>query len=395
MILTNKQEQGLKIAIQRFKAKEPYTCISGFAGVGKTTLIRFIIEALELDPATEVAYVAFTGKAASVLRQAGCPNATTAHKLLYHARQMPNGKYFFVPKTSLENEYKLIVVDEISMLPKDMWELLLKHKVHIIASGDPFQLPPINTESDNHVLDKPHIFLDEIMRQAKESDIICLSMDIRERKMILPKKGNDVHIVYPHEVVSGMYSWADQILVATNKQRHEINNFMRQSENRGPEPEAGDKVICLKNNWEILSNQKNALVNGTIGYLIDPDVQMATYPLAFNFENVDVMCAAIQIDDEETFMPVVMDYKALTTGQKTFDGKTEYLINRSRNPDMPPAPIEFNYGYAITTHRAQGSQWGNVMVVEEKFPFDKTEHARWLYTAVTRAQNKLVLVLNR
>lgn len=119
--LTSKQMEGLKIAVSRYQNKEKYTVISGFAGSGKSTLVKFIIEALNVDPEEEVAYVAFTGKAAAVLAQKGCPNATTAHKLLFKAKPMPNGSYKFIPRASLENDYKIIVVDEVSMLSKDLW----------------------------------------------------------------------------------------------------------------------------------------------------------------------------------------------------------------------------------------------------------------------------------
>lgn len=106
-------------------------------GTGKSTLVKFIIAALNLNP-DDVAYVTFTGKAASVLRHKGCPNAMTAHKLLYYSKRLPSGKYIFKPRPILEGNYSLIVVDEISMLPNDLWELLLSHKKHVIALGDPF-----------------------------------------------------------------------------------------------------------------------------------------------------------------------------------------------------------------------------------------------------------------
>ena len=98
IVLTKKQEEGLRTAVERYKNGYKYTVISGYAGSGKSTLVKFIIEALDVDPQLEVAYVAFTGKAASVLAQKGCPNATTAHKLLYRAKPMPNGSYKFIPR---------------------------------------------------------------------------------------------------------------------------------------------------------------------------------------------------------------------------------------------------------------------------------------------------------
>lgn len=105
-------------------------------GSGKSTIVKFIIAALGLAP-EEVAYVAFTGKAATVLAQKGCQNATTAHKLLYKAKQLNTGKYIFEPVKSLKPELKLIVVDEVSMLPLTMWNLLLTHHIPVIALGDP------------------------------------------------------------------------------------------------------------------------------------------------------------------------------------------------------------------------------------------------------------------
>lgn len=138
MELTKKQEEGLKIALDRWRQGEKYTAISGFAGSGKSTLIKFIIAAMNLDP-EEVRYVAYTGKAANVLKNKGCPGATTAHKLVYHAKMMPNGKYFFKPKSvfEMEREIKVVVVDEVSMLPKRMWDLLCNYNFYILACGDP------------------------------------------------------------------------------------------------------------------------------------------------------------------------------------------------------------------------------------------------------------------
>ena len=138
-------------------------CRLRLTGSGKSTLIKFIIAALGVDPDEEVCYVAYTGKAATVLASKGCPNATTAHKLLYWAKPLKNGGYKYVPKATHEllksvpslpgpPPPKVIVVDEISMLPKQMWELLLSHHIYILAAGDPGQLPPVVEEEDNLVL---------------------------------------------------------------------------------------------------------------------------------------------------------------------------------------------------------------------------------------------------
>lgn len=392
MILTNKQEEGLKIAVARYKSHEPYTCISGYAGTGKSTLIKFIINALEIDP-DDVAYITFTGKAASVLRQKNCPNAMTAHKLLYYSKQMPSGKFIYHPRASLDKQYALIVVDEVSMLPKKLWDLLLSHRIHVIACGDPFQLPPVSKEESHDVLDHPHIFLDEIMRQAQESEIIRLTMDIRAGKPIKANRGSEVQIIDSLEFQGGMYFWADQIIVATNGKRNFINQMVRSIDGKGPEPVKGDKVICLQNSWDYLDDDLNgALVNGTIGFLGDiiKTTISPSIPLVPN--NIKVLKTSITTDNNETFSSLpYIDYKSLTEGKKFLTPEQEYLFKRRKNLPYDP-PVEFNYGYAITCHKAQGSQWDKVLVFEERFPYDKEEHARWLYTACTRAASRLILV---
>lgn len=391
MELTRKQEEGLRIAIDRYNHNEPYTVIAGYAGTGKSTLINFIIAALEVNPEDEVAYITFTGKASEVLREKGCPNAMTAHKLLYYSKQMPNGKFFYRPRPSLEKDYKVIVVDEVSMLPKDMWDLLLTHGIYVIACGDPFQIPPIDKNQDNGILNNPHIFLDEVMRQAKESDIICLSMDIREGKKINPFKGNDTQVFNKKDLCDGMYFWADQILVSTNKSRHDINSYIRDDLGRGFEPEINDKVICLRNCWDTLSEKQcDPLINGSIGTISAMHMESIDYIIMGQKVTAPVLVTDLITSNDE-YKNLHIDYTALTTGEKFFTPRQEYVIRK--NKQNPELPIEFNFGYAITGHRAQGSQWNKVLVLEESFPFDRIEHARWLYTTVTRAAEKLTLIL--
>ncbi len=390
MQLTQKQQEGLEIALARYKEKQPWTCISGYAGTGKSTLVKYIIAALGISP-MEVAYVTFTGKAASVLREKGCPNAITAHKLLYYCKRLKNGKYVFNARTKLEYPFKLLVVDEVSMLPKKLWDLLLSHKVHVLALGDPYQLPPIDKSSDNMVLNNPHVFLDEIMRQAKDSEIIQLSMLIRNQQPLEYFKGKEVQVLRKSEVQNGMYLWADQILVATNQTRKDLNTHIRQNLlNYGTEPVKGDKLICLRNNWDVFDvNGQIPLINGAIGRVDEYYLEDATY-LPYLNKPITAMMTNLNFD-EYNFFGLPIDYNYLQKNEKIFTPQEEYRIHQNKG-NMLSLPIEFDYGYAITCHKAQGSQWDKVMVVEEKFPFNKEEHSRWLYTAVTRAASKLILV---
>ena len=389
MELTAKQEQGLKISVERFNNAEKYTVISGYAGAGKSTLVKFIVKALNVDE-DEICYACFTGKAAQVLLKKGNKNVSTLHKLLYNSHPLPDGTFIRIPVTEIP--YKVVIVDECSMAPKELVDLLLSHRCYVIFLGDPFQLPPINPKDDNHLLDTPHVFLDEIMRQAQESDIIRLSMDVRAGKRLELFNGNDAKVFNSKELVDGMYTWADQIICATNATRVSINNQMRELTGHQGPPQEGDKLIVLKNEWDTVADNYDPLVNGTIGYLGEGYKSFIRYPYFCNGGgSFDVYKGRFVSETGADFGMLTMDYKLIVEGEKSLDWKTEYAMSRNhRTKHMIPS--ELTYGYAITCHKSQGSQWDKVLVLEEGFPFKKEEHARWLYTAITRAAEKLVLI---
>lgn len=390
MELTKKQEEGLKIAVARHCSGEKYTVIAGYAGTGKSTLVKFIIEALQVEP-SKVCYATFTGKAAEVLRKKGNKNACTLHKLLYDHIPLPAGGFLRKPKPAIE--YDIVVIDEISMAPKSIIDVLFKHKCYVICLGDPFQLPPVDKDEDNHLLDHPHIFLDQIMRQAEDSEIIQLSMAIREGKPIEYIDGSSVKVIDKREVSTGMLLWADQVLVGTNKERVKYNDEIRKLLGKGNLPEDGDKVICLHNYWEDFSETGDPLVNGTIGYLQMPTDGIVNFPYFIKAptHHFEVIIAGIKTD--ETYYEMEnLDKNMLIKGEKCCDWRVAYQLGKMKNRIGDIIPREFAYGYAITCHKAQGSEWNKVLVLEEKYPFDKTEHARWLYTACTRASDKLVLL---
>lgn len=392
MILTKKQEEGLLTSIERYNSNCKYTVISGYAGTGKSTLVRFIIEALDVDE-NDVCYCAFTGKAAEVLRKKGNKNACTLHKLLYESIPKPDGGFIRKPKPSIG--YKIVVVDEISMAPKTLINLLFTHDVYVICLGDPGQLPPIEKDEDNHLLDHPHVFLDEIMRQAQESEIIQLTMKIRNNESIDYYDGKEVKIIPYSQLNTGVLQWGDQILTATNAKRQAINDQMRQLLNYPNYPVDGDKMICLRNYWEDFSANGDPLINGTIGILKSSFQTWREIPkfIKSNIKKFDVLTGDLIIPDTNDIYNLVdMDQKMILTGEKCCGWQLSYKLGKLRPKYGDIVPKEFAYAYAITCHKAQGSSWPNVVVLEESFPFDKIEHARWLYTACTRAEKKLVLV---
>lgn len=394
MELNDKQKQGLDIAVDRYKRKERYTVISGYAGTGKSTLVKFIVAALpNINPDEDVIYTSFTGKATQVLQKKGNKNVSTLHKLLFESIPKPDGTFFRKPVESIP--YKIVIVDECSMVPKELLQRLIKYNVHIICLGDPGQLPPINKNEDNHLLDHPHIFLDEIMRQEAESEIINLTMDIRAGKPLTHYQGKEVQVLNKDELTTGMLLWADQIICAKNETRIALNNQMRDLLGRSGGPQDGDKVICLKNNWDIYSVNDNPLVNGTIGYLKDSFSTYINLPRQITSDGqpkkLDILTANFISDTDEDYGILNMDKQLITTGVPGLDWKTSYKMGRNwRFQDK--IPDQFTYGYAITCHKSQGSEWDNILVIEEGFPFEKEEHKQWLYTAATRAAKKLVII---
>ena len=390
MILTKKQEQGLELCIEKYIKGEKCCIISGYAGAGKSTLVKVIIQNLpNIDPEKDVTYACFTGKAAQVLLKKGNKNVTTLHKLLYESIPKPDGTFFRKPKLNID--YKIVVVDEVSMAPKTLMELLFRHNIFIIALGDPFQLPPVDKDQDNGLLVKPDIFLDEIMRQSLDSEIIQLSMKIRNYEPIEYFKGSDVIVMPKKDLNTGVLRWADQILVGTNAIRVAINNQMRNLLGRGERPESGDKVICLRNYWDNYATNDDPLVNGTIGYIDNIYETFNKTPSWAGGDIIKVLYANFISDSDADFGSLQMDEKQILTGERCLDYKTIYRLMSNRRTQHL-VPMEFTYGYAITGHKSQGSEWDKVLVLEERFPFEREEHARWLYTCVTRASERLVLV---
>ena len=391
MELTPKQQEGLKIALERHRANEKYTVIAGFAGTGKSTLVKFIIDALDVDK-DKVAYATYTGKAAEVLRKKGNPNAMTLHKLLYDSIPRQGGGFIRIPKKMLE--YKIIVVDEVSMVPKSMVDMLLKHKVYIIFLGDPFQLPQIDKKETHTLLDKPHIFLDQVMRQAAESEIIQLTMKIRNGEDIPFMHGKEVIVAPKAELVTGHLTWADIIICATNKTRHNMNRQKRELLGYSGILQTGERIIVKRNYWEDCDEDGNALVNGTVGTVANPYESFVRIPSYVKNDRRDLplIGCIFTPDGGKSFDTFEIDKDYLLKEEPCVDWRVSYQLGKLRPKIGDILPKQATYGYALTCHAAQGSEFDKVLVIEESFPFDKVEHQRWLYTAATRSAEKLVLV---
>lgn len=251
---------------------------------------------------------------------------------------------------------------------------------------------------DSGVLEHPHVFLDEVMRQAQDSEIIRLSMFIRSGKPLSAYKADNeqVQIFSQNELSSGMLTWADQILCAKNKTRLNLNLKVRSLLGYSEEPATGDRIICLDNHWKFLDSKKESpLVNGSIGEIKVKDVKTVFYPYEACRRPVKIVLCSFISDSGEIYPNVALDYQALLTGKKFLTPKEEFdLFNLGAKKRGNPVPMNFAFARAVTTHKSQGSEWQKVLVVEENFPFNKVEHSRWLYTASTRSSEKLVVIKN-
>lgn len=402
MELTRKQEEGRKIIVNKYLSGEPFGVVSGYAGVGKSVCISFIVASLGLDPEEDVCYACPTGKACNQLQKLGHRNVTTLHKLLWKYKLSPKGYFTRFPVEIGDIPYKLIVVDEVSMVPQETIEQLLKHHIFILFCGDPFQLPPPSDEPRNTLLEKPDVFLDEVMRQAKESDIIRLSMVARAKQPIGYYKGNDLMILPKKELHEGHLAWADQILVGLNDTRKGINQHMREMRGfEGEAPQIGDKVIVRRNYHETFGNNGFSLVNGTIGFL-----EKAIYPCAYSLPRalhipggpLESYKTNFVSDYSEDYGYLKLDKQMLLTGEYRLTLSQQVAISKfykkigAIQKPKQIIPMEFEYGYAITVHSSQGSSWDKVLLLEETFPQDWTEHCRWVYTGITRSCQKLIMI---
>lgn len=359
----------------RASLADQYKYLAGYAGTGKTSIARFLLQDFK------IAFCAFTGKAASVLRDKGCANATTLHKLIYR----PNEKVaratdgtqvwtteFVARDDSPLAEIDLVVLDECSMVDARMAQDLLSFGKKVLVLGDPFQLPPVSGEG-YFVKKEPNWLLTEVHRQAAESGILRLATDIREGRGIgAPGSyGAECAIVSLEEASDreeDLLAWCDVVLVGTHRMRHHFNNQYRAAAGRrGPYPEEGEQLVCLQNNHRL------GLLNGGL-WGVEADSREAGHL------KIEALVKSLDVDGQRLLAEI---------WSHDFLGLEEDLLKLpwARRAER----ARFAYGYALTVHKFQGSEADDVLVIDESSTFRESA-AQWLYTACTRAAKRLVLV---
>ena len=399
--------------------------LSGYAGTGKTTMIRHAIDLLKNTPSASdgeprklrVLFGAYTGKAALVMQRNGIP-AQTLHSILYVPiepnkqriqelteelaaetnkvrkkeirellKEEDSLKFRLSEKSPLYSA-DLLVLDECSMVNDEMLADIQSFRVPVIALGDPGQLPPIDGQGALFK-GQPDALLTEIHRQAEGDPIISMATRARNNIPIPMANATQTRFSELSQALTGRYRWnqfaletlakVDQILTGKNKTRRDWNNRIRQA--RGFEltdnpydlpvyPEVGEKLICLKN------NQEQNLFNGLICYVREVGELHDMY---------------IELRIETESAPGKTQWvKALRAHFDEYisPGAVEELNWYDRKGND-----EFDFGYVITVHKSQGSQWDSVALIDDKMlVWRKLDRAKWMYTAVTRAAEKFLLL---
>lgn len=335
--------------------------LGGYAGTGKTTIIKTILESLGENKSIVVS--AFTGKACNVLQRKSI-NAQTLHSLMYDASQDKDG-WHFTRKLRLEARPDLIIVDEASMLSKDLLTDLLLFKIKVLFVGDPGQLEPVG---DNpNLMAEPDFILSKIHRQAESSPIISLASKVRTGvgSCLLPTEQwtNQGLSIRPKNLNPQAILDASQLICAKNATRTAFNTTVRRHLNRPPKSiVVGDKIIVLRNNLSF------AVFNGMILFIVDIHKE--------NAEDWDCSCK---------------DEVGITHRLNIW--KVPFITVIKKDAYIPRRYVYCDFAYAITCHKSQGSEWDDVIVYDEWMPPQVWDMRRWRYTSITRAAKKLLYLV--
>ena len=301
-------------------------------------------------------------------------------------------KLGFIPKAREDVEKTaLLIIDEASMLKKKMFDDVIHYNIKILFVGDTAQLPPVDENfKDVNILGEPDILLDEVVRQKGE--LLSLSEGVRKGYKLQKyrSESGNVNIITRDEFMNDpdlrvrLYHHVDQVICGRNETRHILNNEIRFVLGyKDKYPQVGEKVICMKNHKGVYIGGIE-LVNGLIGHVVDVDISDMK-----NVTRLDLPQSKEEFVFDMTFRPLGVPnrYKqALNVSTLPF---TEKKVLGSHMHSSPHDFFEF--GYAITCHKSQGSEWDNVLIIEENI--NPKTHKNWLYTAITRAKKSVTIVI--
>jgi exodeoxyribonuclease-5 len=328
--------------------------LEGLAGVGKTELVVHLQD--ELDGYLQ--YASLTGKAASVLRSRGAGNATTLHSLLYGRPIVTDDDELIWKRREERPEADLIIADEASMIDGKLGRDLVATGCRVLVTGDHFQLPPVRGPA---FFNRPDVSLTEIHRQAAGSQPLQMATAIRQGQRVITQP-------FDYDILCA----ADLVIVAMNRTRVAVNRILRRAQDiRCPEPVVGDRIVALRNNYN------SGVLNGTLWTIED-----------------------VGYDAPHFYLDIIDDIGTRLSSVAHEDG---FAYDKLDLQDREYANLDlFTFGYCLTAHKSQGSEWPLVAVIDEtetpgfsyirgNLPLSEFRQ-RWLYTSVTRARAEVVLM---
>lgn len=373
MFSLNEQQEFItnKAVENYYKKYEQVFQFAGLPGCGKSVVLNEIINRLGLDPVVEVAAMSYIGSASLVMRMKGLLNAKTAHSWLYNVKPVElrdeYGKVLmdellnvpimipkFTPVESLPEDIKLIAFDEGYSAPLSMRPQIERFGLPIITCGDPNQLPPVN-DKPAFLTEGNIYYLTQRMRQLDATDINDITDRILQGKPLMYGYHGNSLIIDHKDITDDLLMWADVIICGKNSTRDAINTRIRNILGYNTKlPRYDEKIVCRKNNWLESTKFDNGadvcLVNGLMGRVTNaPDVSSFDGKL-FSLDFKPDLCQNV------CFTNIRTNYKHMISDNKT---RLSIRNNRYETGNM------FEYGYAITSHVAQGSEWDKVLYIEE------------------------------
>ncbi len=430
------------------KAPNILYVLKGYAGTGKTTIVGTIVTNLWKAKKSAV-LMAPTGRAAKVISNYSSKEAFTIHKKIYFPKKEKNGGVKFVLQPN-KHKNTIFIVDEASMIPDtpgdsklfengslldDLMQYVYSgHQCKLLLIGDTAQLPPVKLDISpalnedslglNYNKEVTRMELDEVVRQGQDSGILANATVLREAlshsiydsfKFDLADFNDIIRLIDGHEIMDAINdAYGDlgkedtAIIVRSNKR---ANLYNQQIRNRilfnESELSAGDYLMVVKNNyfWIKPTTEAGFIANGDIIEVLEifsiqelygfrfaeVKIRMVDYPKMIPFETVLLLDT---IEAETPSLPYEDSNRLYQEVMKDFENessKYKKFLKVKGNKHFNALQVKFSY--AITCHKSQGGQWDTVFVEQPYLPngIDK-EYLRWLYTAVTRAKEKLYLI---